>query len=282
MGNLLKEELAKKAAKNETPKQETKGGTVLSLIQQMLPQVKMALPSHLNPERLIRIVATEIRRNPDLLSCSKESLLGALMLSAQLGLEPGPLGLCYYVPYKREVEFIIGYKGMIDLARRSGQISVIYAETVYENDKTFDYQLGLEPKLIHVPSLDKRGKPFAWYGVCKFKDGGYYLKVMGREDVEKHRKRSPSASSSHSPWNTDYEQMAKKTVIREMFKYLPVSSEMLEIGLPDGGIVRAREQAGEMVVDVDFLEEPSETPQTKNEKNESQNRESHEDQKKKN
>jgi len=270
MGNL-KEELAKKA-KNETPKQETKGGTVLSLIQQMLPQVKKALPSHLNPERLIRIVTTEIRRNPQLLSCSKESLLGALMLSAQLGLEPGPLGHCYYVPYKGQVQFIIGYKGMIDLARRSGQISVIYAETVYENDK-FEFQLGLEPNLVHKPKLENRGEPIAWYGVCRFKDGGYFIKVMGKEEVERHRLRSPSANTPHSPWNTDYEEMAKKTVIRSMFKYLPVSPEILEVGLPDEGFVKAKEKAGEMVIDIDYQEpEPaqtkeSETPETKKETN---------------
>ena len=246
----LKEQLAQKA--NGVNKNTVKsGGTVLDLIQKMIPQVKKALPSHLNAERLVRIVTTEIRRTPQLLSCSKESLLGALMLSAQLGLEPGPLGHCYYVPYKGQVQFIVGYKGMIDLARRSGQISVIYAETVFENDE-FEFQLGLEPKLVHKPKLENRGNPIAWYGVCRFKDGGYFIKVMGKEEVEKHRVRSPSVNSSHSPWNTDYEEMAKKTIIRSMFKYLPVSPEILEVGLPDEGFVKAREKAGEMIVDVEF------------------------------
>ena len=266
----LKEQLAQKA--NGVNKNVKSGGTVLDLIQKMIPQVKKALPSHLNAERLVRIVTTEIRRTPQLLSCSKESLLGALMLSAQLGLEPGPLGHCYYVPYKGQVQFIVGYKGMIDLARRSGQVSVIYAETVFENDE-FEFQLGLEPKLVHKPKLENRGNPIAWYGVCRFKDGGYFIKVMGKEEVERHRLRSPSANTPHSPWNTDYEEMAKKTVIRSMFKYLPVSPEILEVGLPDEGFVKAQEKSGEMVLDIDYQEpEPaqaneSETPETKKETN---------------
>jgi len=273
----LKEQLAKKANGKENKAVST-SGTVLELIQKMIPQVKKALPSHLNPERLVRIVTTEIRRNPELLSCTKESLLGALMLSAQLGLEPGPLGHCYYVPFKnkngsKEVNFIVGYKGMIDLARRSGQISVIYAETVYENDE-FEVQLGLEPKLIHIPKLNgERGKPVCWYGVVKFKDGGFYIKVMSKSEIEKHRLRSPSKDSSLSPWLSDYEEMAKKTVIRAMFKYLPVSPEILEFGLPDEGIVKAQEKSGEMIVDINYQEpEPaqaneSETPETKKETN---------------
>jgi len=116
----------KQLAKKDKPE------TIFDLIQKMTPAIQKALPSQLDPNRLARIVTTEIRRNPKLLKCKKESLLGALMLSAQLGLEPGPLGHCYYVPYKDECQFIIGYKGMIDLARRSGQISSIYAEVVCE------------------------------------------------------------------------------------------------------------------------------------------------------
>jgi len=260
MSELLKKKLQEKANNEQNQQQKQTGGTVLELIQKMIPAVKKALPSHLNPERLVRIVTTEIRRNPELLSCTKESLLGALMLSAQLGLEPGPLGHCYYVPFKnkdglKEVNFIVGYKGMIDLARRSGQISVIYAETVYENDE-FEVQLGLEPKLIHIPELNgERGKPVCWYGVVKFKDGGFYIKVMSKSEIEKHRLRSPSKDSPLSPWLSDYEEMAKKTVIRAMFKYLPVSPEIMEFGIPDEGIAKARLD-DEVVVDVNYEETP--------------------------
>jgi len=229
--------------------------TIFDLIKQMTPAIQKALPSHLAPDRLARIVTTEIRRNPKLLNCKKESLLGALMLSAQLGLEPGPLGHCYYVPYKDECQFIIGYKGMIDLARRSGQISSIYAEVVCENDE-FDYELGLNPNLFHRPNLKDRGAPIAYYGVAKFKDGGYFINVMSKEEIEKRRKRSATASSSFSPWNTDYDEMAKKTVIRSMFKYLPVSPEIMEYGVPDEAVVKKVKETpeGTSNVEMDFIE----------------------------
>ena len=237
----------KQLAKKDKPE------TIFDLIQKMTPAIQKALPSHLDPNRLARIVTTEIRRNPKLLKCKKESLLGALMLSAQLGLEPGPLGHCYYVPYKDECQFIIGYKGMIDLARRSGQISSIYAEVVCENDE-FEYELGLNPTLVHKPNLKDRGAPIAYYGVAKFRDGGYLIHVMSKEDVEKRRQRSAAAKSSFSPWVTDYNEMAKKTVIRSMFKYLPVSPEVMEYGMPDEAVIRQIKETPEGTSEVDFIE----------------------------
>ena len=250
-----------------------KENTVFDLIQKMRPQINKALPSFLNAERFVRICLTELRRNPQLLSCSKESLLGAVMLSAQLGLEPGPLGLCYFVPYKGQINFIIGYRGMIELARRSGQISLIYAETVHEND-FFEYELGLEPKLRHIPVLMNRGKPYAWYGVCKFRDGGSLIRVMGMEEIERHMKRSPSYRSSSSPWVTDFEEMAKKTVIRSMFRYFPITPEIVSTGIPDEGVVKG--VADEDMVEVEFVEQNSEQNSNKEEKKEEEKKEQEE------
>ena len=212
--------------------------------------------SHLKPERLARIVTTEIRRNPKLLECTRESLLGALMLSAQLGLEPGPLGHCYYVPHANkktgtaDATFILGYRGMIDLARRSGNIESILAETVYEHD-TFEFEYGLNPNLIHKPTLKERGQAIAWYAVAKFRDGGYQLKVMGKDDIEKSRKRSQSGNSPYSPWATDYNEMAKKTVVRALFKYLPVSNEIMRYSEKDAVIKQSvQEDEGEIYIDI--------------------------------
>ena len=150
---------------------------------------------------------------------------GAVMQAVQLGLEPGLLGHCYILPYKREATFIIGYKGMIDLARRSGHIQSIYAHAVHENDE-FEYELGLHPKLEHKPSHGDRGAFIGAYAVAHFKDGGYQMEFMPKSEIEKRRKRSASANSSYSPWSSDYEEMAKKTVVRYMFKYLPISIEV--------------------------------------------------------
>jgi recombination protein RecT len=224
--NEVKNKLAKKeGAKTPNPK----SNTIRTLLERMKPELAKVLPKHLEPDRILRIALTEIRRNPKLLDASRESLLGAVMLSAQLGLEPGPLGHCYLIPYYNlktksyEVQFQLGYKGMLDLVRRSGQIEMIDAHVVYENDE-FDYQYGLEPKLYHKPALKERGAPIAVYAIAKFKDGGYSYLVMSVEDVEKIRKRSKAADNG--PWVTDWEAMAKKTAIKQLCKYLPLSIEV--------------------------------------------------------
>jgi recombination protein RecT len=195
--------------------------TIAELIEQQKDQIARALPSQMDPDRLARVALT-VKANPDLLKCSSASLLAALMLSAQLGLEPGPLGHCYFVPFKNEVTFIVGYRGLIDLARRSGQITSIEAREVRPDDD-FEFEYGLDGRLVHRPNLDQRGDPVAYYGVAKFKDGGYYFLVMSKADIERHRERSKA--KSNGPWVTDYDAMARKTVIRAMAPYLPVSVE---------------------------------------------------------
>src|SRR5690606_11267902 len=124
----------------------------------------------------------------------------------------------------KECQFVIGYKGMIDLARRSGNIESIYAQVVKENDE-FEYQYGLEPDLKHKPAMKDRGKTIGAYAVAKFKDGGYQFEFMSVDEIEKRRKRS--AAKDSGPWVTDYDEMCMKTVIRHMFKYLPISIEIM-------------------------------------------------------
>lgn len=167
------------------------------------------------------------------------------MQAAQLGLEPGLLGQCYLLPFKNnrkgitEVQFIIGYKGMIDLARRSGHIQSIYAHAVYENDE-FEYELGLNPTLKHVPSFDSdRGEYIGSYAVAHFKDGGYQMEFMPKSEIEKRRLASPGGRSKYSPWNNYYEEMANKTVIRHMWKYLPISVEIQQAVAHDEGVARS-------------------------------------------
>ena len=194
-------------------------------MKKMAPRMAEVLPKHMDMNRMSRIALTTIRTNPKLLECAVPSLMGAVMQAVQLGLEPGLLGHCYILPYKREATFVIGYKGMIDLARRSGHIQSIYAHAVHENDE-FEYELGLHPKLEHKPSHGERGAFIGAYAVAHFKDGGYQMEFMPKSEIEKRRKRSATANSSYSPWSSDYEEMAKKTVVRYMFKYLPISIEV--------------------------------------------------------
>ncbi|MED0759167.1 recombinase RecT, partial [Aneurinibacillus thermoaerophilus] len=142
----------------------------------------------------------------------------------------GLIGHCYIIPYGREAQFIIGYKGMIDLARRSGQIEQIYAHAVYEADH-FEYELGLHPKLVHKPATGRRGAIQYVYAVAHFKGGGYQFEVMDMEEIERRRQRSKAAKNG--PWVTDFEEMAKKTVIRHMWKYLPISIEIQQMAAQD-------------------------------------------------
>lgn len=213
-------------------------------------QIAIALPRHVTADRLARVALTEIRRNPCLARCDQASLLGAIMLCAQLGLEPGgPLGHVYLVPFenkktgRQEVQFILGYRGMIELARRSGQIQSIEARAVYEGDR-FDVKFGMDSDLSHVPDFENpnRTQPDKLrfvYAVAKLKDGGVQFEVMSRREIEAVRTQSKAGSSG--PWQTHYEAMALKTVIRRLFKFLPVSIEIAqaieqderaELGLP--------------------------------------------------
>lgn len=239
----MKQQLAKNTnGKTAAP---SKIKTIEEYMKQMAPAMKEALPRHMDVDRLMRLAMTTIRTTPQLREAEVSSLLGAVMQAAQLGLEPGLLGQCYLLPFKNnkkgvtEVQFIIGYKGMIDLARRSGHIESIYAHAVYEKDE-FEYELGLEPKLKHKPSMEAdRGEFIGAYAVAHFKDGGYQFEFMPKSEIEKRKARSKSANSSYSPWKTDYEEMAKKTVIRHMWKYLPISVEIQEAVSYDEGTAKS-------------------------------------------
>lgn len=202
---------------------------IQDLFKRMAPEIAKVLPQHIKSDHLLRVAMTEIRKNPKLLECSSQSLLGALMLSAQLGLEPGILGHAYLIPYynsktkSSEVQFQIGYKGYIDLVRRSGELQTLDVHEVCQND-AFEYEYGLEPKLMHRPALENRGAAYCYYAIAKFKDGGFSFLVMSVQDIEKYRKRSKSPD--YGPWATDYDAMAKKTVIKQLAKYLPLSTEI--------------------------------------------------------
>lgn len=214
------------AQNKETGVVEKKAKTIFDVIQAGAKQFATALPKHINSDRFVRIAITTIRQNPKLAQCSQESLLGALMVSAQLGLEPGTLGQCYLIPYGRECQFQIGYKGMIELLRRSGQLKDIYAYSVYENDD-FEITYGLDRNLIHKPNLANKGNFLGCYCVAILKDDTRAFEYMTKEEIEAHAKKF-SKTFGNGPWKTDFEAMAHKTVVKKMLKWLPLSVEFLE------------------------------------------------------
>lgn len=210
-------------------------------IARMEGQIAKALPSVLTPERFSRIVMTAVSSTPKLAETTPQSFLGAMMTAAQLGLEPNtPLGQAYLLPYKNkgvlECQFQIGYKGLIDLAYRSGQVSIIQAQAVRENDE-FSYEYGLEPKLTHKPALRDRGEVYCYYAMFRTKDGGFGFEVMSKEDILAHAERfSQSYGSDFSPWKTNFDAMAKKTVLKQVLRYAPLKSDFVKAVASDGTI----------------------------------------------
>lgn len=201
-----------------------------SFLEKQKHQLAAALPKHISPDRMIRLACTEFAKNPLLQKCTPVSVFGAIIQASQLGLEIGVLGQAYLVPYRNnrqntyEAQFIPGYKGLIALARRSGEVTSIETHIVYERD-TFELTLGIDSSIKHVPYLEgDRGKPRLVYGVAKFKDGGHHLEWMSMSDVDKIRARSKARDNG--PWITDYDQMVRKTLIRRMSNYLPMSIEL--------------------------------------------------------
>jgi len=233
-------------------------------------QMALALPKHMTADRLARIALTEVRKNPKLAQCDQTSFLGAIMQLASLGLEPGgALGHAYLLPFDKrqkvggqwktvgtDVQLIIGYRGMIDLARRSGQIVSLEARTVHARDH-FEVELGLDSRIVHRPdwTAQERGPLTFVYAVAKLRDGGVQFEVMSRAEIEGIR--AQSKAKDNGPWVTHFDEMAKKTVIRRLFKYLPVSieiqravglDEQAEAGLP---------QDNPLVMDGEFSHVPA-------------------------
>lgn len=192
------------------------------LIERMKPEIARALPKHLNPDRMARIATTVLKQTPALARCTPESFLGALMTASQLGLEPGPLGEAYLVPYGNTATFIPGYRGLIKLAWQSDQLSDIWAEIVYANDE-FSYDLGLNRDLTHKPAKADRGESTHVYAAARLKSGGTPFVVMTVDEVEAIRDRSKA--KSNGPWVTDWAAMAKKTAVKQLSKWLPMSTE---------------------------------------------------------
>lgn len=222
-----------------TQEQKPKVSTIFDYMQTQKDAIAKALPTHMNADRMIRVVTTEIRKNPTLTQCNAISLFSAIVQCSQLGLEPSTnLGHAYLLPYwdnktkSYNAQLIIGYRGMLDLARRSGQILSVNVYEVLDTDK-FEVCFGLEPNIKHERDIKNggTGNLVAVYAVAKLKDGGTQFEVMTKAQIDKIcnealGKIKSEIAKQYSPWANHYTEMAKKTVIRRLFKYLPVSIEM--------------------------------------------------------
>ena len=245
-----------------------KSDSVGALIQRLTPQLEKALPKHVTADRMARVALTAIRQNPKLQQADPMSLIASVMVAAQLGLEPNtPLGHCYIIPYKTQAQFQIGYKGILDLAHRSGQYKRIAAYSVDDADE-FDFAYGLSPYLTHKPARTPSGKHGYYYAVYELANGGQDFRVWSREQVEAHAQKYSQAyrgGKQDSPWYTAFDSMAKKTVLIDLLRYAPKSIEAAGMGLADatsldGASLRVREDDPDLEIKAEWEEMPESQP----------------------
>lgn len=226
-------------------------GSVQAFFEAKKDSIALVLPKHMDAERMMRIAYSALRTTPKLMECSVASLLGGVVQCAQLGLECNtPQGHAYLVPFAKrgkdehgnwtnvgyDVQVIFGYRGLIDLAYRSGKITHVAAHAVYQGDE-FNFQLGIHEDLVHKPGKRAKGAEIThFYAVAKLKSGGYAFEVMSVESVLQIRDNSEgwkivandAKKRAKSPWEAHFEEMGRKTALRRLYKYLPVSLELAQ------------------------------------------------------
>lgn len=218
---------------------------LLHVINQAKGDIEKTLPRHLTIERFLQSAFTAIRNNPVLFECTPDSVKAALVEAAKLGLEIDVLGSCYLIPYKKtawingqkteykEAQLQVGYKGLLELVWRTGLVSNIVVNEVFEKD-AFEFEYGLQERLRHKPyMLEDRGEVTAFYAYARFKDGGHSFIVMSRAEMEsvkkKNAKKNYNTGELYGTWIDHFNSMAKKTVIKKLIKYMPVSVEVKDM-----------------------------------------------------
>jgi recombination protein RecT len=255
-------------------------GNIKTFFESQKATLLAVLPKHVSADRMLKIALGAMRTTPKLMNCTVESLMGAIVQCSQLGLEPNtPLGHAYLIPFdkkkkvgsewiveKVEVQIIFGYKGLIDLSRRSGQIISISAHEVCANDD-FQYEYGLDEKLVHKPAMGDRGDVIAFYAVAKLVGGGHAFEVMSHKQVTDIRDASQgwqtavrNKKQGESVWGKHFIQMGRKTALRRLFNYLPVSIELATASALDGQASMGESQALDSVLTGEYSVIDEEAP----------------------
>ena len=246
----LKDKIESKTATNEA-------NSFAKLLETMKPQIQKALPKHLTVERMMRIAQSAYSRDHKLRECDPMTIIAGIVQASQLGLEVNTsLGQAYIIPYynsktgKSEAQFQTGYKGELSLAYRTGLYKVVMAYEVFENDQ-FEYELGLEQKLKHIPADEPQGNPIYYYAIYKTTTGGEAFFVMSRKQVEAYALKYSIAYKKgwSSPWKTDFDSMAKKTCLKRLLNYAPKSIEHERLFSADGSIKRSLDEDMTLVPD---------------------------------
>lgn len=260
--------VAQKQAPEQTPQQKAVAA-LGSVLKSQFKAIESIVPKGVDPQRLARIALIEFQKNPLLLQCQIQSVVGCVLQAAMLGLEiGGSLGYCYMVPYRQKngsylAQFQVGYKGLLKKTRESGEIKHIDAGIVCQNDE-YEFEKGLEPK-CHVKFKfgQDRGPVIGYYACASFTGGGSCFEVMTKDEVLKFA-RAKSKSFANSPWQTDFDAMAVKTVIKRLSKWLPMHEGMAKAIDTDERVLTEKVDldVGMVEVDAEIVTEDGETINT--------------------
>jgi recombination protein RecT len=214
-----------------------------ALFERSASELKKILPAGTTPERIARVTLTAARKNPALLDCDPHSLIAAVFQASSLGLEIDILGSAYLVPYKDQVQLIIGYKGYIDLVYRSPRVVSIQAHTVHTND-IFNMRNGSKPFLEHEQADEPSEEIRGFYAIAHLTNGGCLWYYMSKKQIEAHRDKFSSdykykkskGYENNSVWAQHFSSMAKKTVLHQLTTWLPMENEQKEFMAYDGTV----------------------------------------------
>lgn len=210
-----------------------------AMLTAWLPEIKRALPKHLNADRMARIALTAFRRTPKLAECDPRSVFAAVIQASQLGLEPDTLGRSYLIPYEKrkkingqwktvgtECQFVPGWKGLVDLMNRSKEGSV-WTGAVFDGDD-FEYELGDKPYVRHVPRGEDHAERLTHvYAIGRVKGAEWpVVEVWPVSKVLKHRDRYNKVGERHYSFD-NFEMYARKVALLQVLKYMPCSAEMV-------------------------------------------------------
>ena len=197
-----------------------------------MPELARVLPEHISPDKFVRTAETALGLNPDLWMADPKSVFAACMKCAQDGLYPDGKEAAMVVfnsknsktqEWEKKAQYMPMVGGLRKKLHESGHIASMSENVVYEND-TFEYELGDNERIIHKPTLKGRGEPIGVYAIVKTKDGAVYREIMGIDEVEKIR--SVSKGAEKGPWKDWWSEMAKKTVLRRIYKRLPSNPDV--------------------------------------------------------
>lgn len=244
--------------------QLTVAKTISGQLEKNRDAIVRSLPRGFNFDRMCRTAINAIQSTPAIAECDPSSIFLGIVKAFTLGLEPnGALSEGYLVPFNNKrgktAVFMPSYRGLINLAKRSGEISLIYAEPVYEND-VFEVSMGDDKSLRHEPDVfSDRGKVKGYYAIYKTKDDVTDFEIMTVEEIEKVRATSKAANAG--PWKQWYDEMAKKTVIKRLLKRAPLTIELASAVELDHAVATGEiKKVNSDIIDIEGLEIPKEEP----------------------